>query len=82
MTADTLRTKGLMKIYRTGAVEVTALRGVDFEAAKGEFIVMLGPSGSGKSTFLNIVGASSTIWCRASPRGRTCPSSPRSPAIR
>jgi putative ABC transport system ATP-binding protein len=56
MTADTLRTRGLTKIYRTGAVEVTALRGVDFEAAKGEFIVMLGPSGSGKSTFLNIVG--------------------------
>lgn len=56
MTSDALRTKGLTKIYRTGSVEVTALRGVDFEARKGEFIVMLGPSGSGKSTFLNIVG--------------------------
>jgi putative ABC transport system ATP-binding protein len=56
MVADTLRTKGLTKIYRTGDVEVTALRGVDFEARAGEFIVMLGPSGSGKSTFLNIVG--------------------------
>ena len=56
MSAATLRTKGLTKVYRTGAVEVTALRGVDFEAREGEFIVMLGPSGSGKSTFLNIVG--------------------------
>ncbi|RDI60198.1 ABC transporter ATP-binding protein [Microvirga subterranea] len=56
MSAATLRTKGLAKVYRTGAVEVTALRGVDFEAREGEFIVMLGPSGSGKSTFLNIVG--------------------------
>lgn len=56
MNAATLRTKGLTKVYRTGTVEVTALRGVDFEAREGEFIVMLGPSGSGKSTFLNIVG--------------------------
>ena len=50
------RTKGLTKVYRTGALEVHALRGVDFEAASGEFLVILGPSGSGKSTFLNIVG--------------------------
>ena len=33
-----------------------ALRGIDFQARRGEFIVILGPSGSGKSTFLNIVG--------------------------
>ena len=50
------RTKDLTKVYRTGAQEVHALRGVDFQAARGEFIVILGPSGSGKSTFLNIVG--------------------------
>jgi putative ABC transport system ATP-binding protein len=48
--------RGLTKVYRTGAVEVHALRGIDFLARKGEFIVILGPSGSGKSTFLNIVG--------------------------
>ena len=50
------RTEKLSKVYRTGDVEVHALRGVDFEAWAGEFVVLLGPSGSGKSTFLNIIG--------------------------
>jgi putative ABC transport system ATP-binding protein len=50
------RTRALTKTYRNGAVEVHALRGVDFEAKAGEFVVILGPSGSGKSTFLNIIG--------------------------
>jgi putative ABC transport system ATP-binding protein len=50
------RTSGLTKVYRSAAGEVQALRGVNFQAAQGEFIVILGPSGSGKSTFLNIVG--------------------------
>jgi putative ABC transport system ATP-binding protein len=50
------RATGLTRVYRTGALEVQALRGVDFKAARGEFVVILGPSGSGKSTFLNIVG--------------------------
>ena len=54
--APVFRIKGLCKTYRTGEVEVQALRGVDFEAVAGEFIVILGPSGSGKSTFLNIIG--------------------------
>lgn len=51
-----IRTQGLSKVYRNGALEVQALRGVDFSARRGEFIVILGPSGSGKSTFLNILG--------------------------
>jgi len=55
-TPVVLRTRALTKTYRTGDVEVQALRNVDFEATSGEFIVILGPSGSGKSTFLNIAG--------------------------
>jgi putative ABC transport system ATP-binding protein len=60
MSETIFRTKGLTKVYRSGAQEVHALRGVDFQAARGEFIVILGPSGSGKSTFLNIVGGLDT----------------------
>jgi putative ABC transport system ATP-binding protein len=54
------RAKGLTKVYLSGAQKVHALNGVDFQAARGEFIVILGPSGSGKSTFLNIVGGLDT----------------------
>ena len=38
------RARGLTKVYRNGALEVHALRGIDFTARKGEFIVILGPA--------------------------------------
>ena len=48
--------RGLCKTYGSGEVAVHALRDVDLEVRRGEFIVLLGPSGSGKSTLLNILG--------------------------
>ena len=51
-----LRARGLTKVYRMGDVDVVALRGIDVDFYKGEFVVLLGASGSGKSTLLNILG--------------------------
>ena len=67
MTDPVFRTLGLTKVYRTGAVEVQALRGVDLKLPPGEMSVLLGPSGSGKSTLLNILGGldsatSGRVW--------------------
>ena len=51
-----IQVKGLIKTYVVGEVEVRALRGVNLEVQRGEFIAVTGASGSGKSTFMHIVG--------------------------
>ncbi len=52
---DIIRAEGLEKTYEDNGVPVKALRGVDLEIKKGEFLSIVGPSGSGKTTLLNII---------------------------
>ncbi|HYG86739.1 MAG TPA: ABC transporter ATP-binding protein [Azospirillum sp.] len=50
-----IEVRGVDKVFATGGHEIVALKGIDLEVRRGEFICLLGPSGCGKSTLLNAV---------------------------
>jgi len=52
--------KGIWKTYKLDATEIHALRGLNINVDKGEFVSIMGPSGSGKSTLLNMIGCLDT----------------------
>jgi putative ABC transport system ATP-binding protein len=58
--APLIQLRGISRRYGTGAAALMALKGIDLDIAKGEFVAIMGPSGSGKSTAMNILGCLDT----------------------
>ena len=56
MTDIVVAARDLTKVYRMGAIDVNALRGVSLEIKRSDVVSIMGPSGSGKSTLMNVLG--------------------------
>ena len=61
MTKDFICFQNVRKVYRTGEVNIEALKDVNFTVNEGEFCVIVGASGAGKTTILNILGGMDTL---------------------
>lgn len=53
---DIIKMENISKLYKSGQIQVEALKSIKLIIKKGEFVSIMGPSGSGKSTLLNIIG--------------------------
>jgi putative ABC transport system ATP-binding protein len=54
--SNVVRVSGVTKHFKLGKIEVQALKGVDLQIERGEYLSIMGPSGSGKSTLFNMIG--------------------------
>jgi putative ABC transport system ATP-binding protein len=57
---EVIQMEAITKTYDTGKIKVEALRGIDLDIRRGEFVAIVGPSGSGKSTLMNLIGCLDT----------------------
>ena len=55
-TAPVLELRDIRQVYGEGEAAVHAIRGIDLEVARGDYVAIMGPSGSGKSTLMNLLG--------------------------